>query len=82
MGKYNRLPVGLDGSETSLHALRESFKISKNRVTVVTVAPSYEGDLRIMGSHGRTGLTRLLMGGVTERVIGHAPCPVLVVKDY
>jgi len=34
----------------------------------------------IMGSHGRTGLTRLLMGSTTERVIGFAPCPVLVVK--
>jgi nucleotide-binding universal stress UspA family protein len=37
-------------------------------------------DLIVMGSHGRTGLKRLLMGSVTERVIGHAPCPVLVVK--
>ncbi len=33
----------------------------------------------VMGSHGRTGLERLLMGSVTERVIGHAPCAVLVV---
>ncbi len=32
----------------------------------------------IMGSHGRKGLTRLLMGSVTERVIGYTPCPVLV----
>lgn len=34
----------------------------------------------IMGSHGRTGLKRLLMGSVTEKVIGYAPCPVLIVK--
>lgn len=34
----------------------------------------------VLGSHGRTGLKRLLMGSVTEKVIGHAPCPVLVVK--
>lgn len=34
----------------------------------------------VMGSHGRTGLKRLLMGSVTEKVIGHTPCPVLVVK--
>lgn len=52
MGKYNRLLVGLDGSETSFHALQESFKLSTNWVTVVTVAPSYEGDLRIMGVSG------------------------------
>jgi hypothetical protein len=38
-------------------------------------------ELVIMGSHGRTGLRRLLMGGVTARVIGQAPCPVLVVKE-
>jgi nucleotide-binding universal stress UspA family protein len=35
----------------------------------------------VMGSHGRTGLKRLLMGSVTEKVIGHTPCPVLVVKS-
>jgi nucleotide-binding universal stress UspA family protein len=52
MGKYNRLLVGVDGSDASLHALQESFKLSKNWVTVVTVAPSYAGDLRIMGVSG------------------------------
>lgn len=35
-------------------------------------------DLIVMGSHGRSGLARLLVGSVTERVIGHAPCAVLV----
>jgi nucleotide-binding universal stress UspA family protein len=34
-----------------------------------------------MGSHGRTGLKKLLMGSATERVIGQSPCPVLVVKQ-
>jgi nucleotide-binding universal stress UspA family protein len=33
-----------------------------------------------MGSHGRTGFKKLLMGSVTEKVIGNATCPVLVVK--
>lgn len=37
-------------------------------------------DLIVIGSHGRTGLQRLLMGSVSERVIGRAECAVLVVK--
>jgi nucleotide-binding universal stress UspA family protein len=56
---------------------------------VRTGSSAYEGileevgesrpDLIIMGRHGYTGLTRLLMGSVTARVIGHSPCDVLVV---
>ncbi len=38
-------------------------------------------DLIVLGSHGRTGLEKLLMGSVTERVIGLADCAVLVVKQ-
>ncbi len=39
-------------------------------------------DIIVMGRRGRTGLKRLMMGSVTARVIGHAPCDVLVVpKD-
>jgi nucleotide-binding universal stress UspA family protein len=34
----------------------------------------------VLGSHGRTGLKRLLLGSTAEKVIGLAPCPVLVVK--
>ncbi len=37
-------------------------------------------DLIIVGSHGRTGLTRLVLGSVAERVTRLAHCPVLVVK--
>jgi universal stress protein A len=44
------------------------------------IAKKRKADIIVMGSHGRTGLTRLLMGSVTSRVIGHAPCSVLVVK--
>jgi nucleotide-binding universal stress UspA family protein len=37
-------------------------------------------DLIVMGTHGRTGLSRLLMGSVAENVLPKANCPVLVVK--
>ncbi len=39
-----------------------------------------KADLVVLGSHGRTGLEKLLMGSVTERVIGLVACAVLVVK--
>lgn len=52
-----------------------------NAYEVITkLAKDQKVDVIILGSHGRTGLKRLLMGSVTEKVIGHAPCPVLVVK--
>jgi nucleotide-binding universal stress UspA family protein len=37
-------------------------------------------DLIVMGTHGRTGLTRLLLGSVAEKVVRHAPCSVLVTR--
>ena len=48
---------------------------------IVKLAGEQNVDMVVVGSHGRTGLRRLLMGSVTERVIGHAACPVLVVKS-
>jgi len=46
---------------------------------IVSEAKARKVSTIIMGSHGRTGLTRLMMGSVVSRVIGHAPCKVLVV---
>jgi nucleotide-binding universal stress UspA family protein len=37
-------------------------------------------DLIIMGTHGRTGLSYVLLGSVAERVVRLAPCPVLVTR--
>ena len=37
-------------------------------------------DLVVMGSHGRTGIKRLVLGSVAEKIVRHAPCPVLVVR--
>ena len=47
---------------------------------ILQMAQAKNINLIILGSHGRTGLRRLLMGSTAERVIGQAPCPVLVVK--
>lgn len=47
---------------------------------ITDLAKKLDAGIIVMGSHGRTGLKRLLMGSVTEKVIGHTPCPVLVAK--
>jgi nucleotide-binding universal stress UspA family protein len=47
---------------------------------IIELSNEKKADVIFMGSHGRTGLKKILMGSVTEKVIGHAPCPVMVVK--
>jgi nucleotide-binding universal stress UspA family protein len=48
---------------------------------VARLAESEGVDLIIMGTHGRTGISRLLMGSVAEAVVRRAPCPVLTYKQ-
>ncbi len=47
---------------------------------ILRVAKDTKADLIIMGTHGRTGMGRLLMGSVAEQVLRRANCPVLTVK--
>jgi nucleotide-binding universal stress UspA family protein len=47
---------------------------------IVEEAKEWGADLVLMGSHGRTGLKRVLMGGVAQHVVSHAPCSVEVVR--
>ena len=47
---------------------------------IVRQAKKLRAELIIMGSHGRTGLRRLLLGSVAERTLRYAGCPVLIVK--
>jgi nucleotide-binding universal stress UspA family protein len=48
---------------------------------IVAYAHDHNIDLIVMASHGRSGLSRLLMGSVAEGVMRKAPCPVLIVKQ-
>jgi nucleotide-binding universal stress UspA family protein len=49
-------------------------------VEILAAAREVRCDLIVMGTHGRTGLGRLLMGSVAEQVVRKAACPVLTVK--
>jgi nucleotide-binding universal stress UspA family protein len=51
------------------------------RETVVEAAEKWHADLIVVGSHGKGGLRRLLLGSVAEFVARHAPCSVLIVRS-
>lgn len=48
---------------------------------IAEYAEAIGGDLIVMPSHGRTGIKRLLLGSVAERVLRLAHCPVLILRD-
>lgn len=48
---------------------------------IVNLAEMEGADLIVMGTHGRTGFSRLLMGSVAELVVRRAQCPVLTIKQ-
>ncbi|MEZ5064461.1 MAG: universal stress protein [bacterium] len=76
--------------EQRMRELFGSSRYAGHRSTVAFGAPAAEIasyaeqtgiDLIVLPSHGRTGMKRLLIGSVAERVVRLAHCPVLVLKD-
>jgi nucleotide-binding universal stress UspA family protein len=51
------------------------------REALIDEAKKERADLVVVGSHGRTGLEKLLMGSVATHVVTHAPCSVVVVRQ-
>jgi nucleotide-binding universal stress UspA family protein len=51
------------------------------KAEIVDLATEWKADLIIMGSHGRKGFNRLLLGSVTEDVMKSSPCSVTIVKS-
>jgi len=47
---------------------------------IVELARSGRLDLIVMGTHGRTGVSHAVLGSVAEKVLRHAPCPILTVR--
>jgi nucleotide-binding universal stress UspA family protein len=70
--KKNLEPCGL---EISTHVLQ-----GDPREALLDTAKEIGVDLIVIGSHGRTGLAKLLMGSVASHIVTHSPCNVLVVK--
>jgi len=47
---------------------------------IVRAAKNRRADLIVIGTHGRTGITKLFMGSVAARVVSTASCPVMTVR--
>lgn len=62
-------------------ATEASVRIGRPVSEIVDAARELEADLLIMSTHGHTGLKHVFLGSVTELVVRHAPCPVLVVRE-
>lgn len=58
------------------HVIEEGDPVA----TILRVAKEKKVEQIVMGTHGRTGLNRLLMGSVAENVLRHAECPVVIVR--
>ena len=67
--------------------IKKDINISKEVRTgvpdteILQIAGEYQADLIVMGTHGRTGLSHLIMGSVTENVLRHANVPLLSVRQ-
>ena len=57
------------------------LKTGDPRTAIDTLAAELHADLIIMGTHGRRGVSRLLIGSVAEQIVRTAPCPVLLVRS-
>jgi len=78
-------------AQSSLQALVNKVKRAKVKATglllkgtahlqIVRAAKNRRADMIVIGTHGRTGISKLLMGSVAGRVIAEASCPVLTVR--
>ena len=60
-----------------------SFLLSGDSAAEILEHVVHEGyDLLVLGTHGRTGIARFLLGSVAEAVARRAPCPVLLVRNH
>lgn len=89
---YDEIEAALrGGAEKGLRPLAEKARRAgvKTRSEVLRGIPSvaiseaataHHADLIVIGTHGRGGITRFLLGSVAQRVIATAPCPVMTVR--
>ena len=78
------LAVRMEPALTGALVVVRSVHVGKPVQVIIDYAKEHEIDLIVLGTHGHTGLSHLLLGSVTEKVVRLATCPVLTVhpKDH
>jgi len=64
------------------HSVETKVAFGMVKSEILDLAKSWKADLIVMGSHGRTGFNRLLLGSVAEEVLRGAHCSVEIVKQH
>jgi nucleotide-binding universal stress UspA family protein len=71
----------LNPSWGSPHSLVTAVQWGSPVEAIVSYACDHRVDLIVIATHGRTGLSHVLLGSVAERIVREAPCPVLTIRD-
>ena len=78
-GELQRLSTSGAASDVTIETV---VRDGRPDVAILDVAAAMPADLLVMGTHGRSGFDRLVMGSVTEKVLQRAACPVLSVPPH
>jgi nucleotide-binding universal stress UspA family protein len=71
-----RILRAVQDSISPLFAAREFIRVGKPAHEILGVAKEWPADVIVVGSHGRHGIPRVLLGSVAEAVMRHSECPV------
>lgn len=67
-------------NDPRLHSINLTVLFGDPGRSICNYALAHGAELIVVPSHGRSGFTRVLLGSVAERIVRHAPCPVLVIR--
>lgn len=71
--------AGIEAEIQSVEILTSGYHVGD---TVAQLARDWKADLLVVGTHGRRGVSRLLIGSVAERIVRVSPCPLLLVRGF
>ncbi|MDB6067980.1 MAG: putative universal stress protein [Pedosphaera sp.] len=78
---WQKLQALCDQVDAASVTMGSAVEVGKPFEAIVAAAKTRKADLIIIATHGYTGLKHFFIGSTAERVVRHAPCPVLTVRE-